>query len=151
MEIVLTNHALRRLEERMGVSSIQAPKVARDAFINGLAFYQVESSLQRYITKRYVRHQREGDIKLYRNFLFVFKELVLITVLNLPSEEYQDSISQEYLDFQNELELTNKKQEVGALQKSLFILRREKLFLLVPEFENVVKKSQKELAILLKG
>lgn len=86
MKIIVTNHARQRMKERLELDSdFEIEKSARKAFYKGFGYREVGRQLQKYMWKRYVQHNYKGDIKLYKNHLYVFKYNVLVTVIDIPS------------------------------------------------------------------
>ena len=78
MEIELTNHAYERLKERAGLNKSAAKRTAIKAWEIGES-----SSL---IDGRHLLHQSADIAKVYGQFVYLFKENVLITVLSLETE-----------------------------------------------------------------
>lgn len=80
----LTKHSIARLEQRCGVSKKNAPKVARRAFRTGITHAETHGNLHRFLDSLYLSQKKGTNMRIYGNAVFVFKEDVLITVINIP-------------------------------------------------------------------
>lgn len=80
----LTKHSIARLEQRCGVSKKNASKVARRAFRTGITHAETHGNLHRFLDSLYLSQKKGTNMRIYGNAVFVFKEDVLITVINIP-------------------------------------------------------------------
>lgn len=80
----LTKHSIARLEQRCGVSKKNAPKVAKRAFRTGITHAETHGNLHRFLDSLYLSQKKGTNMRIYGNAVFVFKEDVLITVINIP-------------------------------------------------------------------
>lgn len=80
----LTKHSIARLEQRCGVSKKNAPKVARRAFRTGITHAETHGNLHRFLDSLYLSQKKGTNMRIYGNAVFVFREDVLITVINIP-------------------------------------------------------------------
>lgn len=80
----LTKHSITRLEQRCGVSKKNAPKVAKRAFRTGITHAETHGNLHRFLDSLYLSQKKGTNMRIYGNAVFVFKEDVLITVINIP-------------------------------------------------------------------
>lgn len=80
----LTRHSIARLEQRCGVSKKNAPKVAKRAFRTGITHAETHGNLHRFLDSLYLSQKKGTNMRIYGNAVFVFKEDVLITVINIP-------------------------------------------------------------------
>ena len=81
----LTKHSLTRLEQRCGVSKKNAPIVAKRAFKRGITHAETHGNLHRFLDTLYLSQKKGTNMRIYGNAVYVFKEDVLITVINIPS------------------------------------------------------------------
>lgn len=80
----LTKHSIARLEQRCGVSKKNAPKVVRRAFRTGITHAETHGNLHRFLDSLYLSQKKGTNMRIYGNAVFVFREDVLITVINIP-------------------------------------------------------------------
>lgn len=80
----LTRHSIARLEQRCGVSKKNAPKVAKRAFRTGITHAETHGNLHRFLDSLYLSQKKGTNMRIYGNAVFVFREDVLITVINIP-------------------------------------------------------------------
>lgn len=77
-EIELTTHAYERLKERAGLNKSAARRTAKKAWDLG------DSSAL--IDGRFLLNKKADKARAYGKFVYLFKDNVLITVLNLETE-----------------------------------------------------------------
>lgn len=80
----LTKHSISRLQQRCGVSKKNAMKVAKRAYRTGINHSQTHGNLHRFLDSLYLSQKKGTNMRIYGNAVFVFKEDVLITVINIP-------------------------------------------------------------------
>lgn len=85
MVIVVTNHALKRLSERSGLSKTAAMRMAEKAYLNGIQHGETKGNLNKWVTSLYFVNRKANNIRLYGDKAFIFADNVLITVLQVPS------------------------------------------------------------------
>jgi len=79
----VSNHAMKRLEERVDVRPENAEDLFRRVIKNGYRVCQLENNLRRYVQKKAEQNDSEGIV--FGEMLYlVSKDNVLITVLPLP-------------------------------------------------------------------
>ena len=86
----LTKHSISRLEQRCGVSKKNAPTVARRAFRTGITHTETHGNLHRFLDSIYLSQKKGTNMRIYGNAVFVFKEDILITVINIPDNLMND-------------------------------------------------------------
>ena len=102
----LTKHGKKRITERIGVSSGDAKRNAIKAYRHGILHSETSGTLHAWMDGRYLRHKTGSNMRIYRGFLYIFHDGVLITVFSIP-QELQDSLSsyvdpcayQKYMDY----------------------------------------------------
>lgn len=87
---ILTKHSISRLEQRCGVSKKNAPKVAKRAFRTGITHAETHGNLHRFLDTLYLSQKKGTNMRIYGNAVYVFKEDVLITVINIPKNLMED-------------------------------------------------------------
>lgn len=93
----ITNHAKKRLAERVGASSDSAAlKNANRALKRGIRHDDTIGDLNQWILERKSANRNVGDYRVFRGYLYIFSNGVLITVYSLP-DEIKDSISENML------------------------------------------------------
>ncbi|MNJ90162.1 hypothetical protein D3C87_77560 [compost metagenome] len=85
-QAVLTDHSEQRIKDRLGLSKKIADKAAQKALDKGLSHAETKGSLRRFIDALYLREKKANNIKIYNRKVYLFKDVVLITVLNLPNK-----------------------------------------------------------------
>lgn len=86
----LTKHSISRLEQRCGVSKKNASTVARRAFRTGITHTETHGNLHRFLDSIYLSQKKGTNMRIYGNAVFVFKEDILITVINIPDNLMND-------------------------------------------------------------
>lgn len=84
MVIVVTNHALKRLSERLGLSKMSAMRIAERAFEEGIKHSETRGNLNKWVTSLYFVNKRANNIRLYGDKAFIFIDNSLITILQIP-------------------------------------------------------------------
>jgi hypothetical protein len=84
-------HGNKRIRSRCGIPKKSVNKLAEEAFTCGITHGETTGSLNKYITALYFYNQSANNIRIYRDKVFIFAALRLITVLNLPAR-YQKSV-----------------------------------------------------------
>ena len=87
---ILTKHSISRLQQRCGVSKKNASKVAKRAFRTGITHAETHGNLHRFLDTLYLSQKKGTNMRIYGNAVYVFKEDVLITVINIPKNLMED-------------------------------------------------------------
>ena len=82
--VIVTNHAAKRFKQRVGLPKTACQRHAEKAFIDGLRHTDVRGSAKRYLDKLFLEHRTANNMRVYGQFVYLFKGKVLVTVLNLP-------------------------------------------------------------------
>ena len=91
----VTKHGNDRARERIGIPKKAVERNAQSALLFGLDQSHSTGSLRRYLAALYERYDgAAGNIRVYGNFVYVFNEEILITVLNLPTEYRRSAVAQ---------------------------------------------------------
>lgn len=88
--IVVTNHALRRLAKRSGLSKTAAMRMAEKAYVDGVTHKETKGNLNRWVTSQYFVNRKANNIRLYGDKAFIFCSNILITVLQIPHDLVKD-------------------------------------------------------------
>lgn len=83
--VILTNHGRKRLKERLGFPKSACDKMAQLAYDNGFKRDDARGKARRYLSKLLIQGEA-NDLRVYGEFIYVFYDNRLITVLNLPKE-----------------------------------------------------------------
>lgn len=81
---IVTNHAKQRTKERLGVRKKTADKIATKALNQGITHSMVKGNLKSYLDKLYLKERTANNLRIYNRKVYLFKDTVLVTVLNLP-------------------------------------------------------------------
>lgn len=90
MVIIVTNHALKRLSERSGLSKTAAMRTAEKAYLNGIQHCETKGNLNKWVTSLYFVNRKANNIRLYGDKAFIFVDNVLITVIQIPQDLVKD-------------------------------------------------------------
>ena len=80
----VTNHAVKRTKQRLGLPKKLAEKNAERALAEGLRHRDTGGSLYRYIESLYWKNKTANNVRVYCNFVYIFHDSLLITVYPLP-------------------------------------------------------------------
>ncbi|MDF2534021.1 MAG: hypothetical protein K0R18_178 [Bacillales bacterium] len=83
--VVMTEHGEQRIKDRLGLSKKTADKTAQKALDFGVSHSETKGSLKKLIDGLYLREKKANNIKIYNRNIYLFKDVVLITVINLPN------------------------------------------------------------------
>jgi hypothetical protein len=83
-KVIVTDHGTQRIKDRLGLSKKIADKTAQKALDRGVGHSETKGNLRRYIDKVYYSEQKANNIRVYNRKIYLFRDDVLITVLNLP-------------------------------------------------------------------
>lgn len=91
----VTYHAFDRIKERVGLSKQAAIRLANKAFCNGITHKELTGGVLKFADHMYLSHKKANNIRIYGEFMWLFHDNVLITVVDLPNE-YKKSVKQIY-------------------------------------------------------
>lgn len=87
MSARVTEHAEDRLGERVGLNKSSVERMANIALEKGISRNDTSGRLRRYLDKLFLSHDKiANNMKIYGQFIYIFNEVTLITVLSLPNE-----------------------------------------------------------------
>jgi len=81
----VTQHAGKRIRERVGVNKKSIQTVADRALTRGLDHNELTGKLKRYIDKLWFRSKTANNMKVYAEKVYIFRDTTLITVVPLPT------------------------------------------------------------------
>lgn len=81
----ITNHARLRGAERLNLPLEPFKRLAGIAMERGLSHAETTGKLNRYVTSLYMNGHNANNIRIYGDFVYLFKGGTLITVLALPN------------------------------------------------------------------
>ena len=81
----VTNHADKRIRQRVGVPRSAAHKLATKARSQGVERRDTSGSLRRYLDHVYYYNDNSDAIYVWAEKVYIFADTALITVLNLPT------------------------------------------------------------------
>lgn len=82
----LTKHGKKRITERVGISSGDAKRNARRAYRHGIHHSETSGELCAWLNSRYFKYKTGSHMRVFRGFLYIFHNDVLITVYAIPKE-----------------------------------------------------------------
>lgn len=80
----LTKHAKDRLKKRSGLSKSSMTRVADTALREGIRHRDTTGDLKRYLDGLYLKFRKDNNIRIWGDKVFMFRNNILITVLQLP-------------------------------------------------------------------
>ena len=90
MEIIITDHAKRRVKERCGIKKSSADRYAKLAFSRGNIRKNYTGAIRKWLDKLYTP-DKDGDVYVFGETAFVFAEnknenkAILVTAIPVPS------------------------------------------------------------------
>ena len=85
-QIIINEHAYERAKKRMGLSKKAAKRLAEKAYSFGIKHKDTHGQLQRYFDKIFLSHKTSTETRVYGEFVYIFNENTLITILNLDNK-----------------------------------------------------------------
>lgn len=85
-QAIVTDHGEQRIKDRLGLSKKIADKISQKALERGVSHSETKGSFKKYVDALYLKHRKANNIKIYHRKVYLFKDEVLITVLNLPNK-----------------------------------------------------------------
>ena len=83
--VTVTRHARQRVRERVGIPARAVQRYAETAYKDGLRHGELTGWLARYIDGVYLQKKKANDIRVYGEFVLLFQDARLITIINLPN------------------------------------------------------------------
>lgn len=119
---ILTNHGSERLCKRGGLKKKSLERVANKALEKGIRHSEATGSLKKYLDKLYLTHRVANNMRVYAGKVYLFKENVLVTVLDLPSKYSKtvESVKKKRTDEEKAAKKVQKK----LLNQTIFLCRR---------------------------
>ncbi len=98
-KIIITDHALKRAKRRGNKGGLSIVQFARKALYLGLGFENSKGALLEFIKNKYQSEYRANNIRVYGHEVYIFRNNVLLTMLDLPKYLWSDwdSYSKEVL------------------------------------------------------
>ena len=81
---ITTDHLKKRIKQRTGLSKKIADKQSQKALDNGITHAETKGNLKKFIDGLYLSHRNANNIRIYHREVFLFRNEVAITVINLP-------------------------------------------------------------------
>ena len=82
----ITDHGGQRIKDRVGLSKKIADKIAEKALCLGIKHEDTKGSLRRYLDAVYLKKEIPNNIRVYNRKVYLFRNNLLITVLDLPNQ-----------------------------------------------------------------
>ena len=84
--ISITKHAKKRIRQRCGLSSRSIERLSDKILTVGLSYSDCTGLLKQWMGDTYSIENTANNMRIYGDKVYILREEVLITVLNLPSE-----------------------------------------------------------------
>ena len=81
----ITKHSAERADERMGLSLTPFIKLAEKALKEGIKHSDSCGRFKKYIDGLYLSYRTANNIRIYGEFIYLFSNETLVTVLHLPN------------------------------------------------------------------
>jgi hypothetical protein len=82
--VTVTNHSRKRFKQRLGLSKKACQRHAEIAFLQGATHADVRGRAKRYLDRLFLQHHTANQLRVHGQFVYLFNNNVLITVLGLP-------------------------------------------------------------------
>lgn len=82
--MIVTKHAKQRMKQRCGLQEKSSGRIAKVAFENGLQHGELTGNLKKWVDSLYFRDRSANQIRLYGDKAYIFNDMKLITVLQIP-------------------------------------------------------------------
>lgn len=83
-KIIITKHAFGRAKRRLQLRGNSLVRFARKALNEGIGFSEATGKLLHFIKSKYQSYYKANNIRVYGHEVYIFKNNVLLTVLELP-------------------------------------------------------------------
>lgn len=119
----LTNHSIRRMHERIGVTRGVAKKNAKKVLENGIQHKDTMGELNLWMNREFLRYGTANNMHYYAGSLYIFSDMLLITVMKASpeiernlSEYVRDDVYKEYKKhrYQKEKNRRNKLRKLNS-------------------------------------
>lgn len=84
--IWITEHAVLRAKERLGINKKSLDRLATKAYTKGICHADTKGTLNKYITSIWVQKKNCNNIRIFGEHLFLFSDNVLVTLYVIPSD-----------------------------------------------------------------
>lgn len=84
MSVILTTHAKKQLRKRLGLPKKVLERQAQEAFSKGVRHSEARGKARKWLDKQFLSHGNCNNARVYNNYLYVFRDNVLITVFCVP-------------------------------------------------------------------
>jgi hypothetical protein len=82
----ITEHAVERAKERLGLNRDALTRTAQLALAHGVPHSATSGRLNRWITKLFFQNGTANNTRIYGEFVFLFTGVRLITVFRIPND-----------------------------------------------------------------
>ena len=79
-EVEVSKHAYKRLKGRTGLNKKAFNKLVNGAYKDGLTHKKAVGSLKSYYDSLYRSHKSANNIKIHKNYVFIFNNNFLVTI-----------------------------------------------------------------------
>jgi len=85
-----SDHAKKRMKERLGTNKQAAHRIAVNALNKGITHSDTSGSLKRFMDALFLSHRTASNMRIYNNAVFIFDKMEhLITVIPVPGKYYK--------------------------------------------------------------
>lgn len=86
----ITKHANKRMKERGGLGKDARNRMAEKALTEGISHAETKGKLNKWVTSQFFYNCRANNIRLYGDKAYIFRDEVLITIVQIPSNLMKD-------------------------------------------------------------
>lgn len=90
IETIITRHAKKRLKERNGFNKKSMQRMADRAYEKGIPLSETKGQLHKWVTSVYFRNTEVNNLRIYGDKLYLFRDNILITILQVPQKYVND-------------------------------------------------------------
>jgi hypothetical protein len=125
----ISKHAKYRIKERIGISKTLSTKLADKALEFGKHPNEFTGSFRRYLDKIYFTNRAINNIRVYNNYIYLFQNSILVTVLLVPYKYRKNFKLKSKID--NSIKLSPKWNRVPIFSKT-----KEQIEIISKTYEN---------------
>lgn len=83
-DVVITDHAHKRLKERLGLPKSARQRMVQKAFDEGWTHADARGRLKRFLDGKWLEHRDCANVRIFAEHLYFFAENRLVTVYEVP-------------------------------------------------------------------
>lgn len=86
MIVVVSEHALRRSKERLGLNTNATLRAACNALKKGFRRHEAAGDFYKYLEHQWLMYERHLDLLVWGEHIYIFDDNVLVTMYLMPNK-----------------------------------------------------------------